>query len=174
MFVSYSHSSPVLSLAIGVKSKDQCDGSEWCRCFEGSLHRTFLCPNADDNFDGVEKSKYDLFNAYKLDVSSVVYDKLSAETAGNDGDSLIYGMTHWTAARLDGSNCPQWRQSYFFGCEHVQSKPDHSGPFVEIRLLETCPCTLKICLDCTRLTVTLMDVSEERMREGDISGALAL
>ena len=57
---------------------------------------------------GWKKSKYDLFNAYKLDVSSVVYDKLSAETAGNDGDSLIDGMTHWTAARLEGSNCPQY------------------------------------------------------------------
>jgi hypothetical protein len=97
-----SRSSPVPSPAICVGSNDACDGNQCCPGFEGSLHKTFPCPNADDNFDGCESGfKYDLYNASLLDFSNVVYDRLSTGLADNDGEALFYGVGYWSGQRLD-------------------------------------------------------------------------
>ena len=88
--------------ALCAGSNDQCHGNQCCPGFDGSLHRTFPCPNADDNFDGCETNfKYELYNASLLDFSNSVYDRLSAEIAGNDGEALMHGVAYWSGQRLD-------------------------------------------------------------------------
>jgi len=95
-------SSPVPSSSICVGSDDLCDGNVCCPGFNGSLGRTFPCPNADESFDGCDTSfKYDLFNASLFQFGNILYDRLSAETAENDGQALVLGVAYWVGQRLD-------------------------------------------------------------------------
>jgi len=94
--------SQVPSPALCVGSDQVCDGNVCCPGFNGSLGRTFPCPNADDNFAGCDTSfKYDLYNASLLQFGDVAYDRLSAETNGNDGEALFRGVSYWSGQRLD-------------------------------------------------------------------------
>ena len=82
-----SCSSPVPSLALCVGSNDQCGENQCCLEFEGTLHRSFSSPNADDNLDGCEAYfKHDHHNASLVNFNNVVCDRLNAEPADNDGD----------------------------------------------------------------------------------------
>ena len=96
----FSSQVPLTELCVG--SDAECDGNVCCPGFNGSLGRTFPCPNADDDFDGCDTSfKYDLYNASLLHFGNVQYDRLSAATADNDGEALIRGVGYWSRQRLD-------------------------------------------------------------------------
>jgi len=91
---------PSQSLCVG--SEDECDGNVCCPGFNGSLGRTFPCPNADDDFDECDTIfKYDLFNASLFHFGNVLYDRLSIETRDNDGEALFEGVGYWSGQRLD-------------------------------------------------------------------------
>ena len=94
--------SAVPSPAICVGSNAVCDGNVCCSGYTESLNKSFPCPNADDDFDGCETNvKYDLWNASLLDFSHVVYDSLSAGTADNQGEALMWGVGWWSGQRFD-------------------------------------------------------------------------
>ena len=49
-----------------------------------------LDSNADDNLDGCGTNfKYDFYNASLLVFTNSVYDRLSVETADNDGEAVL-------------------------------------------------------------------------------------
>lgn len=175
-----SRSSQVPSPAICVGSDDQCDGNECCPGFDGSLHKTFPCPNADDNFQGCETNiKYDLYNASLMDFSNVVYDRLSAETEGNDGEALMYGVAYWSGQRLDmkiqAVNDDGSRTS-LDSASFNALKPQENGNLLRFNFLGTAHGRLKFLFGVDQdgdwtpialpwLTITLMDFDCSNTRD---------
>ena len=112
-------------------------------------------PTSDDNFDGVKQISSTICDIVSLiKFSNVVYDRLSAETVGNDGEALTYGVAYWSEQRRhlkvqavndDGSRTTLDANTL------KAIKPDQSGLLVEVRFVATCPCALQIRLECPRI-----------------------
>ena len=94
--------SSVPSQALCVVPEGECDDNVCCPGFNGSLGRTFPCPNADDDFDECDTSiKYDLFNASLFQFGNVLYDRLSIQTRDNDDEAFFERVCYWSGQRLD-------------------------------------------------------------------------
>jgi len=105
------------------------------------------------------------------DFSNIVYDRLSAQTAGNDGEALMHGVAYWSGQRLDlkvqAVNDDGSRTSLD---EHTFKaiKPDESGSLLRFDFWGSAHARLKFVwgvyedgdwtpITLPWLTITLMD-----------------